>query len=850
MSLFKWSGTVGLVAGFLCGTASAAGATISECQELLRTGKYVECLDQTAAAIARRSYGEEWPVLKASAEEALGRIPQAMDTIDAGLARYSWSIRLRMMARRFYRMTGDHENAGKMLSEIDRMATAAPWRYTDADDLVALGQAAIDLGADPRDVLEGFFDRARRNYKSRPDGHVAYAQLALDKGDPALAAEVLSACVDEFAEVPDVLFLLAEAIGPSEPERAAELIAAVLKINPDYGPALIGMAERRIDGEDYLAAEEMLNRVLDVNPWHSKAHALHAVIHHLRNNPGAEARSRSAAMAFAAGSPEVDFVIGQRLSRKYRFAEAAAYQRQALSIDPDYIPSQVQLAQDLLRLGHEEDGWQLAESAHEKDGYSTTLFNLLQLRDSVDRFATLTNERFVVRMHRTEADVYGERALSLLVEAWQHLSAKYGYEPSQPVIVEIFDRPDDFAVRTFGIPDVGGFLGVCFGNLITANSPVSQRENPTNWESVLWHEFCHVITLQMTGNRIPRWLSEGISVYEERLKDARWGQSMSPAFRQRVLSGNITPVSQLSNAFLHAESGDDLNFAYYESSMVVEFLVETHGHDAVVAILRDLNSGLLINDALERQAGGLETIDSNFEDYLTKVANEFAPGVTFTIPGKGDEPFEELATPANLPQQFAENPGNYTLGLASAALLLRAEEYEKAQELLSQLILLYPEDSSPRSARRLLSRVYAQLNRADDQAQVLTDHLQRSGSDFEAAETLLNLHTRSQQWSDALKVGHLVIAIDPMQPSVLRNLVTAAESSGDSQMAIRCLRGLLHLEPADAPRFHFQLARLLVATDAAAAKRHVLMALELAPRYREAHRLLLQLESQSDPMGL
>ncbi len=39
---------------------------------------------------------------------------------------------------------------------------------------------------------------------------------------------------------------------------------------------------------------------------------------------------------------------------------------------------------------------------------------------------------------------------------------------------------------------------------------------------VLWHEFCHVITLQKTGNKIPRWLSEGISVFEERRADVRW----------------------------------------------------------------------------------------------------------------------------------------------------------------------------------------------------------------------------------------------------------------------------------------------------------------------------------------
>ena len=30
----------------------------------------------------------------------------------------------------------------------------------------------------------------------------------------------------------------------------------------------------------------------------------------------------------------------------------------------------------------------------------------------------------------------------------------------------------------------------------TANSPAAQAGHPANWQAVLWHEFCHVVTLQ------------------------------------------------------------------------------------------------------------------------------------------------------------------------------------------------------------------------------------------------------------------------------------------------------------------------------------------------------------------
>ncbi|MEO2018795.1 MAG: tetratricopeptide repeat protein [Fuerstiella sp.] len=828
-----------LVAVFWGLTQPIQSATISECREMLRVGDYVLCLDAATEQIEGRRYGEEWPILKAAAETELGRYLQAAATIDAGIVRYSWSIRLRMLAYDTALLLGDRQKSEQMLDEINQLATGSPWRYTDADDLVSLGRAAITLGADPKDVLEGFFDRAIRNYKTRPDGFIAAAQLAIDKGDVALAAEFMQPAAKQFPDNPDVLFLLAESVSSASAQEASALFQQILTINPNYVKALQKLAERQIDAEDYVDAERTLAKIHNINPWHPRAHALQAVIHHLQNRPVEEARSRSRALAFSDDSPVVDHVIGEKLSRKYRFAEAAAYQQVAMEVDPLFVPAKTQLAQDLLRLGQDEAGWIMAEAAQKQDTYSTALFNLMQLKDSLDDFQTLTNERFIIRMNRQEAIVYGGRVETLLDRAFETLSERYGYTPSEPVVVEIFDRPDDFAVRTFGIPDVAGFLGVCFGRLITANSPASQRSSPNNWESVLWHEFCHVITLQMTANKIPRWLSEGISVYEERRADIRWGQTMTPGFRERVKAGNVTPVSQLSSAFLHAESGQDLNFAYYESSMVVEFIVEQHGFEALVLILNDLQNGLVINDALERRAGGLTELDAAFADYLSGVANSYAKDVEFSIETDGEAKPDLEA--------LQQNPRHYTAGLSAAAALIRAEQLDAAEARLQELIKLYPEDTSADGARRFLAVIYKGQKKTERQAELLAEHLQRSGDDLEAAIELLSLQVTAEQWPQALKTSHLVMAIDPLQPQVLRQIHTVASALKNDPLAIDILTGLLELEPADAPRTHFLIAQILKSEDAEQSRRHVLLALEQAPRYRAAHKLLLDLvDADSD----
>jgi len=825
--------------------ATALGESISECQEYFRTGAYEDCLNATTEAIESRSYGEEWPLLKARCELVTGKYGQAVETVAAGLERYSWSVRLLMLQHECALATGNEELADASLTEIERLVQTASWRYTDADDLVALGHAAVALGVDPRDVLEGFFDRARRNFKTRADGFIAAGRLAIQKGDFELAGEILLPASETFDDNPELLLACSEAIRSADSEAAGELLNQVLDINPHHLGALQQVVKRQIDLEDYAGASETIQKMLAVNSDSPSAHALQAVIDHLRNDTEAAAESVRRAMVHSGPSAEINHLIGTLLSRRYRFQEAAGYQRAALEADAGFVPARTQLAQDLLRLGQDEEGWKLANEAHEADGYNMTVFNLLQLQDSLDRFTTLRSDHVRLRMETSEADVYGHRALELLEEAWQAQSERYGYAPTDPVIVEIYPRADDFAVRTFGIPDVAGFLGVCFGKVVTANSPATRRDNPSNWESVLWHEFCHVITLQMTANRIPRWLSEGISVHEERRRDDRWGHRMTPGFRDRILEGRVTPVSQLSSAFLTAEDGEDLNFAYYESSMVVEFIIERFGLQSLTAILRDLNEGLTINDALSRNTIDIGDLDAAFAEFLEEAAESWAPAASFEAAAAVRL---AAADPEALAEFVAANPGNYPAGLLLASQHIQSEQFNEAEELLRRLISLAPEDRSQNGARPMLATLYRRLERTDEEESVLRTYASTAADDLSALQRLQQLAEEDSRWEEVLEYGLAVRAIDPFQIDVVRRTATAAEELGRRPAAIDALRSLTALVPDDAARFYFRMAKLLRQDDPESARKHLLLALEQAPRYRAAHRLLLELreETQQD----
>ena len=54
-----------------------------------------------------------------------------------------------------------------------------------------------------------------------------------------------------------------------------------------------------------------------------------------------------------------------------------------------------------------------------------------------------------------------------------------------------------------------------------------------------------------TDNRIPRWFSEGLSVYEEHHAKPGWGFNVTPDFLAAFKAGKLVPVSRMNDGFMH-----------------------------------------------------------------------------------------------------------------------------------------------------------------------------------------------------------------------------------------------------------------------------------------------------------
>ena len=819
---------------------SAFAADIDVSYEQFRTGKYTECLESSRKAIENGAYAAEWRVLMIKSQMALGQYDKAADDMDIVLLHYPVSMRLLELAHTVYIHNDQPDRADDAINRLVRVGTSRDLRYMSPGDLVALGNSLLLLGEEPRLVLDELFTRAIKNDPNCLDAYLASGDLALAKQDYELAANQYRSALKRFGKDPDVHFGLAGAFYQSDRNQMIQSLDAALYINTNHVPSLLLLAEHQIDCENYAGAGELLDRAIAVNPWHPDLWAYRAVLAHQANDLEASAKHREKALKFWPTNPRVDYLIGRKLSQKYCFAEGAAFQRRALKFDSKYLPAKIQLAQDLLRLGDEQEGWTLANEVHTGDAYNIEAYNLSNLNDHLSKFTTLRTGGFVIRMDKREADIYGDMVIDLLNEAKTKLCEKYAAQLDKPVVVELFPEQKDFAVRTFGMPGGDGFLGVCFGNVITANSPNAQR--PTNFKALLWHEFCHVVTLNLTHNKMPRWLSEGMSVYEELQRDPTWGQQMNPEYRGMILADKLTPISKLSAAFLSPPTPNDLQFAYYESSLAVEFLIERYGLESIRAILADLAKGEQINEAISKHAGPIEDIEKQFEAFARKRAGDLAPEVDFEQPEKGQL---DPANPESLAEWLAENPNNYWALTIYAKALLASGKWTEAKKPLEKLIELYPQYTGDDNGYRLLAEAHRQLGETKQERDVLGKLAMISSDASYAYGRLIEIAMAEEDWQSVAMYGEKSMAVYPMLAQLHWQLGRAGEELGRDEQAVKSFRRLLLLDPADPADVNYRLGRLLQDKDPAGAKRHVLLALAEAPRFRQAHRLLLKIANET-----
>ena len=683
-----------------------------------------------------------------------------------------------------------------------------------------------------------------------PAIHTAWAELFLEKYNRADAVQSFTAALELDDEWAPAHLGLARALADENPPVARRSVERVLQIDPDNVAAHLFVAEQELGDRNAAAARESIDRALAFNDASLEARALVAAMAYLEDRTADFEAEVGRVLAINPAYGDVYRIAGSHAARAYRFDEAAALVRRALAIDPDNSRALAELGMHLLRTGDEDGAREVLERSFAGDPFDVITYNLLEMMDTLDEFVTFERGDLIVRLHPTEAPILGEYVLSLAQEALDSLAAIYAVEVQGPILIEIFPRHDDFAVRNLGLPGMIGALGACFGRVVTMDSPRARPPGDFNWRATLWHEIAHVITLQMSRQRVPRWLTEGVSVYEEQRARPAWGRDQELTFARALNEGRVLSLRDLNGGFSRPET---ISLAYFQASVLVDHIVSRYGEDVLHTLITSYGDGLDTEEALAGvgldfdmlQASFDEAVDRRFgalREALRPIETEAAPGPEDPDAGARErrepDPAERLAA---LRRLAAEHPGRFSVQFELGKALREAGELDDALAALERASMLAPMATGIDSPRGVIAAIAQEQGDRDRALRELARLLDFDQTSLEAARQLAALAEEAGDEDRMTLAYDRLVGIDPFDPVPHLALGRLALADGDAATAVLEFEVALAAGPVDRVSAHSDLAEShLLAGQPEAAKRAALAALEMAPTYERAQELLLR----------
>ena len=818
-------------------------------------GNYQEAMSVVEVAVEDDEYAR-FPLLStqlAEVKRAVGESKEALEILESVVAGSAEpSVRTLVQYGSLLDFVGQKQIAFSILDQ-------AVQRYNNglvfASEDVAMVALASWLMGNFHDA-NSLFSEATRANPNNLEAHSLWGDLFLEKYNASDAERSYQEAIDINGRYVPALVGMANVIGD---ERALQ---RALAINPNSIPAMETYGQLLMVNGREEEAQDYFERVLALNSESLKTLSVLASQAALEERSAQYDDYLAQVESFSPNNPIFLGNVADSFGNNYLFDEAVEFARAAIAADPQYWQGYTLLGSNLIRLGEEEEGKTNLEIGYENDPFNVLTSNMLKVFDTLETYATLESEHFKVHMSENDADVLWPYLEPLLEESWVTLTAKYGFEPEGPILIEVFEKSEDFAVRSVGLPDIGPLVGICFGKVITLISPDTLS---ANWQEIVWHEFMHVITLQMTGNRMPRWLSEGISVYEEREGRPYWGRSQGLDLVRASEQDKLLHVADLNSGFSGAQDSADLGFAYFQAYLVVDFIADEYGFEKLVELV---DQYAFIKEEEERFDEvfdqNLEQFDAAFRGWIDRRVAEINVYVhTEDLPDEGDghghgvrenssailaELYNNVSLKQHMRARVEENDRDFQAYLQLGIVLFKEESFFEAKQYLNQAYELLPSYTGYPSPPLVLSQIYEQEGNREAQLQQLELLLQNLQHDYASAIILAEAALEENNFERAEYYIDRAIQVDPYRADVHQLKASYAETIGDSQLAVTEYEVLLKLEINDPAEAQTNLAQAYLNNgQVPQAKENILRALETAPSYQRAQRILLQsIDGDSD----
>jgi tetratricopeptide (TPR) repeat protein len=281
---------------------------------------------------------------------------------------------------------------------------------------------------------------------------------------------------------------------------------------------------------------------------------------------------------------------------------------------------------------------------------------------------------------------------------------------------------------------------------------------------------------------------------------------------------------RLSEGFVRPSHPREIEFSYYQASLLCEMIEQEFGRPALVAMLRGYRDGLdtpaVFSRALRLTPDALE---ARFTAYLKH---------KFAAPLAAIDPWEAKGPPG----------GAFVDALRSAEGMARSGSNAAARTALEQAEAMFPGYVGAGAPALTLAALLEQEGNRRGAADALRRHNLLDETSLQSSADEARLRLALGDTAGAASALERILWITPGDAALHSRLAELSEALGRLPAALRERRAVLAAGASDALEARYQVARVMAkAGDAAGARREILAVLEAAPAFEKAQALLLEL---------
>ncbi len=686
---------------------------------------------------------------------------------------------------------------GKLLSSSDAFARAeAAWAMNDYKSANTAFQAAES-----------------QNSKD-PDVKVRWGRMYLERAQPADAAKLFGEALEVQPDYAPALLGMALVAADHFDPKASEFAEKALKSDPNLVEAQEVLARIALEDNNSDKAVAEADKAIAMSPEALDALAIRATVDWMNDKPNSPYMEKIQKINPVYG--KVYATAGHFFVINRRYDEGIALYRKALELDPTLWEAKSDLGVNLMRLGQEQEARKVLEEVF-NDGLSTEpVRNTLKLMDRYKDYVTFTTPKTILRFHKKEADVLRPYFQAELDRAMAVYEKKYQVKIDKPVQVEVYTNHADFEIRTVGMPGLGA-LGVTFGTVVAMDSPSGRKPGEWHWATTLWHELSHVYVLTATQHRVPRWFTEGMAVHEETATASDWGDRLSPPVIQAIKEKKLLPVADLDRGFVHPTYPNQVFVSYYQGGKICDYIKEMYGYPKLIDMMHAF--------------ADRKTTPEVFEQVLKIKPEEFDKGFVAWVEK------QTLPTVTKLP--------DWQKGRRLTMEMVSGKKYDEAIAEGNAIRDIYPDFVETDSVYELLANAYQSKGDLGAARKQLEAYASVGGRTPATLKKLAFLDTQAGDNKAAAIALEKLNFIYPLDPELHDSLGKLYFDLKNYPGAVREYEAVVNYKPIDPAGSHYNLARAYnAAGNKEKAKDEVLVSLEAAPGYKPAQKLLLELDGK------